>query len=401
VELYSSYVIVATLSGVRSFSPSVDFEFTIMSKRKLVPTALHSELTEYSSLIRALRTNNALDVTSHIAKPLAGSSLQPRDTEEDLNSDDDDDDDSEGGGEDLEVDAGRSEDNDAFSETPLNIPESASQSREISPTSGRSSPLDSPQSLGRKRKWKRKSLSPSEPRRRDAWTRWPLLADDVHIPEWSLEDELGLLAANALKNQNRPPLPPSHAETPALRSDASEDPDSDDADGDPSTYLPHLLNASSNYLSTILALLVAHTPNRPHSQQNRIEPIGWRAVLDMLSSCDDPRVANQKCVLLYVLFTSGVRNNRVCRIIKNVKIRMEALYGPSECETSGEILGSFIGVCCCARSDRAHAVAHRMQSSISAKARLKSKMSRPVENLFMLVSPSDPVDTAQGHPGTP
>lgn len=34
--------------------------------RKLVPEALHSELTEYSSLIRALRTKKTLDVASHL-----------------------------------------------------------------------------------------------------------------------------------------------------------------------------------------------------------------------------------------------------------------------------------------------------------------------------------------------
>lgn len=273
-----------------------------MAKRKLVPTALHSELTEYSSLIRALRTNNTLDVTSQIAKPQAGPSMQPRGASgpEDLNSgdDDDDDDDSEEGEEDPEANTG-SEDNDTHSEPP-NVPASTSQSRDTSPTSSRSSPLDASHSAGRKRKRKSKSPSPPGPRRRarDGWTRWPLLADDVYIPEWSLEDELGTLAAAALNHQKRPPLPPSHAH--ASSSSDSDDSDSEDADGDPASYLPHLANASSNYLSTLLALLVAHTPNRPHSQQNRIEPIGWRAVLDMLSSCGDPRIADQTCVPLPV-----------------------------------------------------------------------------------------------------
>ncbi|KAF9467164.1 hypothetical protein BDZ94DRAFT_1287872 [Collybia nuda] len=308
-----------------------------MPKRKLVPTALHSEFTEYSSLIRALRTSNTLDVTSHIAKPHAGPSLQSREASEELNSDDDD---SEREEQDLELDTGHGEDNDTFSEPP-DIPPSTSQSRDTSPVSNRTSPLGS-------RKRKRKSTSPSRPQRRDLWTRWPLLADDVHIPEWGLDDEIGLLAATALKNQNRPPLPCANT------SSTSDSSDSDDIDGDPSTYLPHLTNAATNYLSTILALLVAHTPNRPHSQQNRIEPIGWRAVLDILSSCPDPRIAD-------------------LMIINNVKIRMEALFESSGTETSGETMAT-----------------HRIKSSIAAKARLKSIMSGPMESLLTMASPQMP-----------
>ena len=36
------------------------------TRRQVVPASLHSELTEYSSLIRALHTNSTLDVTSHL-----------------------------------------------------------------------------------------------------------------------------------------------------------------------------------------------------------------------------------------------------------------------------------------------------------------------------------------------
>ncbi len=40
-----------------------------MAQRPKVPTALHAELTEYSSLLRALRTSNTLDLVQHLAEP--------------------------------------------------------------------------------------------------------------------------------------------------------------------------------------------------------------------------------------------------------------------------------------------------------------------------------------------
>lgn len=247
-----------------------------MGKRKAIPAALHSEFTEYSSLIRALRTNNSLDVTSHITKPPPHgleTSLQIQHGLDEL--------DDEFGGKDGD---GFNDIEDGHESSNI---ETAPLSREISPSASGPSSSVEPMSS---RKRKRSSMTPSYPRRRNAWTRWPLLADDVYVPEWSLEDEISLLAANVLKLHPRPPLPV----LPSQSFPSSDD--HDQGDGDIPSYLPPLTHSASTYLSTILALLIAHTPNRPLSQQNRIEPIGWRAVLDMLSSCGDPSVANQKCV---------------------------------------------------------------------------------------------------------
>src|SRR5882762_787296 len=36
--------------------------------RKLVPAALYSEVAEYTSLLRSLKTNSALDISSHLAR---------------------------------------------------------------------------------------------------------------------------------------------------------------------------------------------------------------------------------------------------------------------------------------------------------------------------------------------
>ena len=40
-----------------------------MAKRRWIPAALHAELTEYSSLLRALRTSDTLDLASHLIQP--------------------------------------------------------------------------------------------------------------------------------------------------------------------------------------------------------------------------------------------------------------------------------------------------------------------------------------------
>ena len=271
-----------------------------MGKRKHIPAALHSELTEYSSLIRALRTSNSLDVTSHITKPGPYNvqvSFPPRTSNKpDL---DDDYTDEIVGQDDVPISNHSSVESNSVRHSEVDLLGSVSHSRDVSPVvSSPSLMLETPSNLS-SRKRKRGSRSPSRPRRRDAWTRWPLLAHDVYVPEWNLEDEIGLLAANALKLHPHPPLPvfPSKSSISGSNDDGDNNEDEDnEGNGDALSYISPLTNAASIYLSTILALLAAHTPNRPLSQQNRIEPIGWRAVLDMLSSCGDPSVANQKCV---------------------------------------------------------------------------------------------------------
>ncbi|KAG6865173.1 hypothetical protein C0991_004721 [Blastosporella zonata] len=302
-----------------------------MGNRKLLPAALHSELTEYSSLIRALRASNTLDVTTHLTKAGLGC---------DADDDDDTDEDSPGFG--VRGEAYQTE-REYNTDTVANPPTSSPcQSRDVSP-----SPECSPEGRSGSHKRKRPSSSPPQQRRRDAWTRWPLLADDVHVPEWSLEDEIGHLAERAL---NPPQLPRHETEQPDQGHDDLLDPE--DIDTDPS-YLPHLTLTASNHLSTILALLVAHTPNRPNSQQNRVEPMGWRAVLDVLSSCGDPSVADPK-------------------IISSVKTRMEALYGTVESakESTSEVL-----------------VAHRIQRSQKAKQKLNAELSKQVESFLAFPEP--------------
>ncbi|KAG5652506.1 hypothetical protein H0H81_004777 [Sphagnurus paluster] len=284
-----------------------------MSKRKLVPAALHAELSEYSSLIRALRTSNTLDVTSHIAK------LGPGHDDLDLNSDDD---------EVLSEDEVLANDvqpheqeYDTDTMTNLDFPPSTAYDSQNSPSQASETTKDPLSFSGSQKRRREDSSSPLRPRKRDIWTRWPLLMDDVYVPEWSFEDEVALLATRTLKSRRQPIVSVTNS-FDQLGDCLAELVDVDEYDAD-SSFLPHLTNAASNHLSTIMALLVAHTPNRSLGLQNRVEPLGWRAVLEVLSSCANPSVADPK-------------------IIKIVESRMETLYGlpDSHNNPASEILGS-------------------------------------------------------------
>ncbi|KAF8873801.1 hypothetical protein CPB84DRAFT_1635059, partial [Gymnopilus junonius] len=114
--------------------------------KRRVPDALHHELSEYAALLRALRVRDALDVTKHITKP---SPFALQDGE--LNAPDDD--------------------------------ETFSDASQPSASASGKRPV-----TGRKQ------------RRRDHWTRWPLPLPDVLIPEWSLEDEIAVVASQVLKS---------------------------------------------------------------------------------------------------------------------------------------------------------------------------------------------------------
>ena len=51
-------------------------------KRARVPAALHNELTEYSSLLRALRTSNTLDLASQLTTFASVASASQHDQED-------------------------------------------------------------------------------------------------------------------------------------------------------------------------------------------------------------------------------------------------------------------------------------------------------------------------------
>jgi len=195
-----------------------------------VPVALHSELTEYASLLRALRTRDAMDLTVHLKKP--------------------------------------------------------------SPFAGPSD-LDHPIN--------KVDISKPQPKR-DHWTRWPLLLQDVPIPEWTLEDEVAVIASRVIKARSTPTFPvsegplehddPSHTDY-VMNTEFEED------DPDHPFYVPYLTSIIATLLSTIFSLLAKHTPSRPASMQNRIEPLNWRSVIDVMVACQVPEYSNPKYVLTF------------------------------------------------------------------------------------------------------
>src|SRR5262245_57900443 len=85
-------------------------------------------------------------------------------------------------------------------------------------------------------------------------TRWPLLPQDVHVPEWGFEDEIQLLVSS--------------------RSD-----DLDDDDDEP--LPPSLFEQASTHLSTILTHVSAHVPRTAESLQDRFRPLGWESILEI------------------------------------------------------------------------------------------------------------------------
>lgn len=223
-------------------------------RKRKVPHALHSELSEYSSLLRALSTNDTLDVAKRLTQPTASNKRQKRTKD---------------GGDAVEREG-----------TPQPAEGSSQPQKEDPP----------------KRSHERK-------RKRDTWTRWPLLVTDLEVPEWGLEDEIEALVRLCLRNTSHP---------------VDEDADP----GDPPSCLPHLTQSTSAFLSSLLALLAHHTPARPQSMQDRLNPLGWQTVIDVVASCGDVDAT-------YALRCSTVGYNKFqYSIVNNVKTRMEAIYGP-------------------------------------------------------------------------
>jgi hypothetical protein len=173
--------------------------------RKRVPVGLHSEFSEYSSLIRALETSETLGEVSHLTEHQASAG---------------------DGGE-------------------------------------------------------QSTKEPDEGKRRVSGTksRWPLLAGDVDVPEWGIEDEIKVLASRALKAHLS-----IEEEEEEEGTTGPDDPTSDDGEDEvlDAPFLNAVTMATSAHLSQILALLAAHVPLTGKTTQDRIRPIGWESVLNIV-----------------------------------------------------------------------------------------------------------------------
>ncbi|KAF8635582.1 hypothetical protein AX15_000232 [Amanita polypyramis BW_CC] len=283
-------------------------------ERQYIPAAFHSELTEYVALLRSLRINNTLDVSLHLARHGRVDS-----SSSDSVSDDD---------EDLD---------------------------------GRTSPTFAEAVMGAKRK-RRHSIGPT--RKRDNWTRWPLLLTDLHKPAWTFEDEVATVASQAQKIFPPPFSSPTESSSPCSENEYSgvtslEDYDNeqeDDADDpDEPSYCKFIGMSASTLLSNILALLSSHTPPRPPSMQNRIEPIDWHSVLEVASVYGDTNVVDEQ-------------------LINKVKTRMETLY---DLLPASSLPGA----------EGENLIAYRLRKNVEAKLRLESTMSLAHDSLFTITEP--------------
>lgn len=187
-------------------------------KRKAVPTALRSELEEYSFLLRALRTNDTLDLSSQLIRDVGSPQTS--------------------GGDDAH--------GPSYAE--------ASGSNE-------------------------NSRKPKE-----NWTRWPLLIQDVPIPEWTLQDEVERLANRFLQ-------PPSN---PNVETEVVEEPID-------SVAIKHLTLETTEYLSHLFAAIAAHVPMVGGSMQNRLKPLNWENILAIIGATG---IAGPECGFYVLLLGS-------------------------------------------------------------------------------------------------
>jgi hypothetical protein len=209
-------------------------------KRKIVPASLHSEISEYASLLRALRATDTLDITSQLTRLDSAPSVR-------------------------DVDPANEE------ETGRHAPHTSSHANRGDVSSieekGHSS------ALGTSR------IS------RNTWTRWPLLAEDLHVPEWRFEDEVHSLARQALLCNLS-----TSDQLSASTSSESDNMDFNIPGEDqieallPPSSLRILADISSSHLEHILSALASYCPPVDKSTQHRCHPIGWESVLNIVSA---------------------------------------------------------------------------------------------------------------------
>lgn len=214
-------------------------------KRKTVPAALHSEISEYASLLRVLRATDTLDITTQLTR--LDSPPSPRHA----------------------ISVNEEETGQREASTLSHVDRTGISSPSVE-GHGRPSAVDA-------------SILPRMSR--NTWTRWPLLAEDLHIPEWGFEDEVHSLAKKTLlfdySTSNRLPADTASASRGVDPNVLSED--QIEALLPPSS-LRTLADVSSSHLEHILSALASYSPPVDKSTQHRRHPIGWESVLNIVSA---------------------------------------------------------------------------------------------------------------------
>ncbi|KAJ3504164.1 hypothetical protein NMY22_g18012 [Coprinellus aureogranulatus] len=138
--------------------------------------------------------------------------------------------------------------------------------------------------------------SSSPPKKVKLDSRWPLEPSQVVIPRWDLRDEVLAIARAAA------PRNPDVEEEPSLEEE-------EELENDILHPIPDIVQ---DLLVSVMNLLAVHIPPVTDTLQNRMRPVGWEHVLNVLSASLHGREQG--------LLTADV--------IKSTRTRLEQLYGP-------------------------------------------------------------------------
>ena len=223
-----------------------------MAPTKTVPAALHSELSEYASLLRAIRTNSTLDIVPQLtrANPHVRSSDYDSDQGDSLISE-----------EDIQ-------------------PNGPETSHEVS---GLAHERSLKMSLNGKVQDKGLSKTTKRLKRKlerdDSWTRWPLLEEHCPLPEWTFDEEVMAVAEQCLRfstSVSQEPKSSEKAASPGVVED-----DIDDFSLSPS-HLSGLTSEAESKLTSILSLLASHRPSATFTKHGRLSPMSWLDVVEIV-----------------------------------------------------------------------------------------------------------------------
>ncbi|KIJ47508.1 hypothetical protein M422DRAFT_248931 [Sphaerobolus stellatus SS14] len=258
-----------------------------MPKTKALPAQLHSELTEYASLLRVIRTTATLNVVPQLSSE--GVSWNTLNDDEDDDTDDDEEEDER---DELASDV---VDEDHVKEIEDYLLETPTRGGLADEAKGMKKPLQ---------KRKRNSVNQSSDNMR---TQWPLLPEDCPLPEWPFNEEIGTMAERILWAQKR-----ASASSSPVEGEFSNNPEDLDMEVDvPTLSSAHTAGLSldaANKLSSVLAALADYRPNATWTKHARIAPMDWRDVIEIVA-------------------TQGIFSEAV---VEQVKQQMEHTFTPSD-----------------------------------------------------------------------
>ena len=232
-----------------------------MPRRQVVPVSLREEFTEYSSLLRALKTSHTLDLPVNLTEPYAKNNI---------------------------------DENDSGNDGDENASTFAATSTGANTEAGTGSGLER-KCLGAKLKdW----------RNRDQWTRWPIPKKDVPPPDWSLQDEIEAIIKFVLFSNQESDASSfdegsnEYGDNENNNDDMRDEPSfnieqeqslanfdyEDQEDAYAHSLAEMMTPVIQNKFESLFGLISAHTIARSDSMQNRIEPFDWRDLINILGS---------------------------------------------------------------------------------------------------------------------